>query len=84
MESIYQQMVRILGTKGFVKHPAQTPLEYARASRQHQPPASAEVIEEITRAYVSWRYGAQKPNVKQLRQQLRDLIKSTQKLKVRG
>jgi transglutaminase-like putative cysteine protease len=84
MESIYQQMVRILATKGFVKHPAQTPLEYARASRQHQPPASAEVIDEITRAYISWRYGAQKPNVKQLRQQLRDLIKSTQKLKVRG
>jgi hypothetical protein len=77
-------MVRILATKGYAKHPAQTPLEYARASRQHQPPASAEVIDEITRAYISWRYGAQKPNVKQLRQQLRDLIKSTQKLKVRG
>ena len=84
MESIYQQMVRILGTKGYAKHPAQTPLEYAKASRQHQPPTSAEVIDEISQAYVRWRYGDQKPNIKQLRQRLRDLIKSTQQLKVRG
>jgi len=84
MESIYQQMVRILGTKGYAKHPAQTPLEYAKASRQHQPPTSAEVIDEISQAYVRWRYGDQKPNIKQLRQRLRDLIKSTQQLKIRG
>jgi len=84
MESIYQQMVRILGTKGYAKHPAQTPLEYAKASRQHQPPTSAEVIDEISQAYVRWRYGDQKPNIKQLRQRLRDLIKSTKQLKVRG
>ncbi len=84
MESIYQQMVRILGTKGYAKHPAQTPLEYAKASRQHQPPASAEVIDEISQAYVRWRYGDQKPNIKQLRQRLRDLVKSTQQLKIRG
>ncbi len=84
MESIYQQMVRILGTKGYAKHPAQTPLEYAKASRQHQPPTSAEVIDEISQAYVRWRYGDQKPNIKQLRQRLRDLVKSTQQLKIRG
>jgi hypothetical protein len=84
MESIYQQMVRILGTKGYAKHPAQTPLEYAKASRQHQPPTSAEVIDEISQAYVRWRYGDQKPNIKQLRQRLRDLVKSTQPLKIRG
>jgi hypothetical protein len=30
MESLYQQMLRVLGTKGYAKHPAQTPLEYAR------------------------------------------------------
>jgi transglutaminase-like putative cysteine protease len=84
MESIYQQMLRILGAKGYTKHPAQTPLEYASLSRQHQPLASAEVIEEISQAYVRWRYGGQMPNIKQLRQRLRDLIKSTQQLKVRG
>jgi len=84
MESIYQQMLKILGAKGYTKHPAQTPLEYASLSRQHQPLASAEVIEEISQAYVRWRYGGQMPNIKQLRQRLRDLIKSTQQLKVRG
>jgi hypothetical protein len=84
MESLYQQMLKTLSTKGYTKHPAQTPLEYAQVSRQHQPPASAEVIEEITQAYVSWRYGSQKPNIGQLKQRLRDLIKSTQKLKLRG
>ena len=84
MESLYQQMLRVLGTKGYAKHPAQTPLEYARVSREQQPPASAEVIDEISQAYVRWRYGGQTPNMKQLRQRLRDLIKSTQQLKVRG
>ena len=84
MESLYQQMLRILGSKGYAKHPAQTPLEYARVSREHQPPASAEVIDEISQAYVRWRYGGQTPNIKQLRQRLRDLIKSTQQLRVRG
>ncbi len=84
MESLYQQMLRVLGAKGYAKHPAQTPLEYARVSREQQPPASAEVIDEISQAYVRWRYGGQTPNMKQLRQRLRDLIKSTQQLKVRG
>ena len=84
MESLYQQMLRVLGAKGYAKHPAQTPLEYARVSREQQPPASAEVIDEISQAYVRWRYGGQTPNVKQLRQRLRDLIKSTQQMKVRG
>ena len=35
-----------------------------------------EVIEEITDAYVSWRYGGQMPNIQQLKQRLRDLIKN--------
>lgn len=80
MERIYQQMLKTLSKKGYTKHPAQTPLEYASASRQHQPPALADVIDEITRAYVSWRYGSQMPNTKQLRQRLRALIKHTQQL----
>jgi transglutaminase-like putative cysteine protease len=84
MESLYQQMLRILGAKGYTKHPAQTPLEYASMSRQHHSPATAEVIDEISQAYVSWRYGRQTPNIKQLRQRLRDLIKSTQQLRIRG
>jgi len=84
MEGLYQQMLKILGAKGYTKHPAQTPLEYARASHQHQPPATAEVIDEISQAYVRWRYGSHTPNIKQLRQRLRDLIKSTQQLKAKS
>lgn len=83
MESLYQQMLKVLSTKGYTKHPAQTPLEYALICRQHQPPASAEVIEEITTAYVSWRYGGQMPNLKRVQKRLRDLIKITQQLKAR-
>lgn len=81
MESLYQQMLRVLKTQGYNKHPAQTPLEYARSMRQHQPPASAEVIDEISQAYVRWRYGAARPNIQPLRYRLRELIKSSQRLK---
>ncbi|HEY9636602.1 MAG TPA: transglutaminaseTgpA domain-containing protein [Coleofasciculaceae cyanobacterium] len=84
MESLYQQMLRLLGAKGYTKHPAQTPLEYANVSHKHHSPVSAEVIEEISQAYVSWRYGSQTPNIKYLRQRLRDLIKNTQSLRTRG
>lgn len=82
MESLYQQMLRLLSTKGYTKHPAQTPLEYARVSHQHHAPTAAEVIDEISQAYVSWRYGNETPNLKHLRQRLRELIKSTQQLKI--
>lgn len=84
MERLYQQMLKVLGTRGYTKHPAQTPLEYARTMHQHQPPASAEVIDEISQAYVRWRYGGERSDIKQLRLRLRDWIKSTQKLRVRG
>ena len=80
MESLYQQMLKVLGTQGYAKHPAQTPLEYAKTMHQHQPVNSAQVIDEISQAYVRWRYGAQMPNIPQLRQQLQNLIKTSQRL----
>ncbi len=79
MESIYQEMLATLRSQGYPKHPAYTPLEYAQMSRHYQTPASAQIIEEISQAYVSWRYGRQTPNIKQLRQRLQELIKNTQK-----
>lgn len=79
MERLYQQMLKFLGMKGYIKHPAQTPLEYASRMRQHQPPA-AEVIEEISHAYVRWRYGAVTPNIQQLQLRFRELVKSNQRL----
>lgn len=77
MESVYQQMLKILSNKGYPKHPAQTPFEYVKVSREHHSPDTVEVIDEISQAYVRWRYAQHTPNIQQLRQRLRDLMKST-------
>ncbi len=68
MESLYQQMLQWTAKKGLAKHPSQTPLEYAQVSQKHHTPVIAEVINEISQAYVSWRYGGNTPNLQQLRQ----------------
>ncbi|MFP5272555.1 transglutaminaseTgpA domain-containing protein [Coleofasciculus sp.] len=83
MERLYQQMLKVLGAKGYIKHPAQTPLEYARVMRQQQSSDSAAVIDEISQAYVRWRYGKQTPNIDDLRQRLRQWIKTTRRLGTR-
>jgi transglutaminase-like putative cysteine protease len=80
MESLYQMMLKWTAEKGLGKHPAQTPLEYARVSYQHHPPATAEVIDEICQAYVSWRYGGRSPNLNQLQQRWRELKKTAKNL----
>ncbi len=77
MESVYQQMLKILSNKGYPKHPTQTPFEYVKVSREHHSPEIVEVIDEISQAYVRWRYAQHTPNIQQLRQRLRDLMKST-------
>ncbi|MBW4612064.1 MAG: DUF3488 and DUF4129 domain-containing transglutaminase family protein [Desmonostoc vinosum HA7617-LM4] len=76
MESLYQQMLQWTAKKGLGKHPAQTPLEYAQVSYQHHALATAEVIDDICQAYVSWRYGGHTPNLKQLRQRWQELRKT--------
>ncbi len=75
MESIYRQMLDILATLGYRKHPAQTPLEYASSSRQHHDIESGDAIDEISQAYVRWRYGGESPNVERSRQRLQQLKK---------
>ena len=75
MESLYQQMLGHLSQAGLRKHPAQTPLEYARGSRQHHSPEAAEIIDEICQAYVHWRYGGYSPNVSQLRRRWEEMSK---------
>ncbi|MBD2503380.1 transglutaminase TgpA family protein [Anabaena azotica] len=77
MESLYQQMLQWTAKKGLGKHPAQTPLEYAKVSYQHHGTTTAQVIDEICQAYVSWRYGGQKPNLNQLRQRWEELKKTS-------
>ncbi|PMB39888.1 transglutaminase [Fischerella thermalis CCMEE 5330] len=82
MERLYQQMLRWTSEQGLVKHPAQTPLEYATILYQHHATATAEVIEEISQAYVSWRYGGHTHDVQRLQKKWQEMKKTTKKLKL--
>jgi protein-glutamine gamma-glutamyltransferase len=73
MEAIYQQMLRWLAIQGFHKPSTQTPLEYVRQIQPRYSPDRATILEEISNAYVGWRYGGRSPNLTRLRQQLKKL-----------
>jgi transglutaminase-like putative cysteine protease len=73
MEGLYQTMLRWAAQKGLAKHPTQTPLEYAQTSYQQHPSHIAEIIDEISQAYVGWRYGGYKPDLPRLRQRWQQL-----------
>lgn len=75
VESLYQQMLQWTAAKGLGKHPAQTPLEYAQVSYNHHPRETAQIIDEICQAYVSWRYGGHTPNWQELQQRWKELKK---------
>ncbi|MDJ0659411.1 MAG: DUF3488 and DUF4129 domain-containing transglutaminase family protein [Crocosphaera sp.] len=76
MVQLYEEMLRVLKAKGYPKHPAQTPLEYVNVSYQQHPQEQAQIIDEISHAYVSWRYGDNDQNVDYLKQQFIALVKS--------
>ncbi|NDJ16367.1 DUF3488 domain-containing protein [Myxacorys almedinensis A] len=78
MESLYQEMLSWQAVQGFRKHPAQTPLEYAKQSHGLHCQERAQTIQEISNAYVRWRYGGQTPPVQPLQQRLRVMQKSAQ------
>ncbi len=82
MERLYLQMLEVLKVGGHGKHPAQTPLEYAKIARESHSAAQGEVITEISQAYVSWRYGGQMANLPYLQQQLKALKRSLRKIKL--
>lgn len=77
MESLYQQMLQWTAARGLGKHPAQTPWEYAQVSYQQHPRETAEVIDQICQAYVSWRYGGITPNWQELKQKWQAFEKMT-------
>lgn len=79
---LYQQMIELLKEKGHPKHPAQTPLEYVKNSREYYSDAVINIIQEITQAYISWRYGEQYPNLNDLRKQFKILVKLLNPIKV--
>ncbi len=75
-ESLYQQLLQVLANKGYPKHPTQTPLEYAFWLQQYYPVAEAEVIDELSQAYMGWRYGGKSVNRDQMQQLLMNLKKA--------
>lgn len=80
IESVYQQMLDLLKAQGYPKHPAQTPLEYATALRPHYHSEAAGAIDEISQAYVLWRYGGKETSYNLLRLRLQHLIRDPQGL----
>jgi transglutaminase-like putative cysteine protease len=84
VEGIYQEMLKDLAGRGFAKPRAQTPLEYAAAMRRDRTIDEAEVIEEVSQAYVRWKYGGETGNLSQLRRLVENLRRSNlKKLKKR-
>ena len=75
-ESLYQQLLQVLASKGYPKSPTQTPLEYVSWLDQYHSISEFEVIDEISQAYMGWRYGGKSVNLKQMRQLLINLKSS--------
>lgn len=71
MERLYRQMLNLLQERGYPKHPAQTALEYAKIAKECQSPQVAKIIEEISQAYVQWRYGGYTQDLAYLYQQFK-------------
>lgn len=84
MERLYQQMLTLLKSQGYPKHPAQTPFEYVNTSSQYYSPEQAAIIAEISQAYVGWRYGKKIPDLKYYQQQFKRLKKMFSSLKFKG
>jgi transglutaminase-like putative cysteine protease len=76
MERVYQEMLKDLASRGFAKPRAQTPLEYAETVGVNHTIDEAEVIQEVSQAYVRWKYGGEIGNLGQLRQLVKNLRRS--------
>ena len=76
MAQLDAEMLSVFKAKGYAQHPAQTPLEYVNVSYEQHPQEQAEIIDHISSAYVSWRYGNNDQNIDYLRQQFKALVKS--------
>lgn len=75
-ERIYRQAIATLTAQGYPRHHSQTPLEYARQYRHiGQQSQASNIVEEISQAYVRWRYGNEPANVAYLQTRLQQLQK---------
>lgn len=77
-ERLYQKLLALLAQRGYPKHPAQTPLEYAEAIANQCSVDEAEAISEVCQTYVHWRYGRKNTNLTQLQQLVKNLEKAQQ------
>jgi protein-glutamine gamma-glutamyltransferase len=73
MARLYQQMLQFLAAQGLQKHPTETPLEYVQQVRLAYPAEKAELVAELSQAYVAWRYGERIPDIQYLQQRLQIL-----------
>lgn len=81
VERLYWRTIDLLAARGYPKHPAQTPLEYAHSNQTVLEGAAAEAIADICQAYVSWRYGGCPPNLDYLQQQWQGLKRACRRWK---
>lgn len=73
VERIYQQMLAILRDRGIHKHPAQTPLEYARSLQATRAMPLINLVTEISQAYSAWKYGREAQRLDRLQVLLSNL-----------
>lgn len=81
MESLYQRMLKWLEVQGIEKSSVQTPLEFARQVRYQQAPIPVDVVDEISSAYLHWRYGGQAADMPYLTRRLHQARQQTRRLK---
>ncbi|WP_071517724.1 DUF3488 and DUF4129 domain-containing transglutaminase family protein [Geitlerinema sp. PCC 9228] len=74
-ERIYRETLATLSAQGYPRYPAQTPLEYARQYRMGAATPAGSIVEEISQAYVRWRYGNEAVDVAYLNRRLQQLQK---------
>ncbi|MEA5449698.1 DUF3488 and DUF4129 domain-containing transglutaminase family protein [Leptolyngbya sp. CCNP1308] len=72
-ERLYQQMLTWFAHQGLGKNPAETPIEYGQRLYQQTKAQTAQAANEITHAYVRWRYGGEPQNLTYLGEKLRTI-----------
>ncbi|OKH49213.1 transglutaminase [Phormidium tenue NIES-30] len=74
-ERLYQQMLTWFDRQGLGKTPTETPIEYGQRLYQQTRPQPAQAANEITHAYVRWRYGGEPQNLAYLSEKLQTIRK---------
>ncbi|MGB6014453.1 MAG: DUF3488 and DUF4129 domain-containing transglutaminase family protein [Nodosilinea sp.] len=69
-ERLYQQMLTWFDQQGLGKTAAETPIEYGQRLYQQTKAQTAQAANEITHAYVRWRYGGEPQNLDYLGKKL--------------